>query len=66
MTVKQAFTSHPGKHYVLYNDGNKSKVMPKRYAKDYADVLGGVVYRHPAFPTLCQRISSWFGKKKKI
>lgn len=31
-------------HYVLYPDEEKSELMDKKTAKDYAQIFGGVVY----------------------
>jgi len=62
----QAFIFYPGKYYVQYTT---SKAMPEphrsmcmRYgtAKDYAEIFGGTVHRDPAFPTLTQRLVTWW------
>ena len=55
---KQAWIFHPGKYYVQYKLGERSKCMPKHNAKDYAEIFGGTVHRDPAFPTIYQRIKA--------
>lgn len=61
--IAQAFILHEGKHFVCYPDGKHSRVMPKHNAEDYAEIFGGTVQRHPAFPTLWQKLLAKFKGK---
>lgn len=45
---QQAFIFDMGKHYVEYADG-VSRCMPYRIAREYADMFGGIVKRHPYY-----------------
>ena len=46
---QQAFWTS-GNHYVAYPDGEESKLMPYRNARDYASLFGGVVkYNWPVW-----------------
>lgn len=40
---EQAFIFNPGRHYVIYSDGFFSLLMPKRIARNYAEMFGGTV-----------------------
>ena len=67
MSTQQAFIFNQGKYYVEYFPdekvgfkGGRSRCMPYDVAKDYADIFGGTVHRDPDFPTILQRIKSWW------
>jgi len=62
---QQAFIFYPGKYYVEYPpddsvgfEGGPSMCMRYGTAVDYAEIFGGTVHRHPAFPTLIQRLTT--------
>jgi len=65
-TIQQAFLFYQGKYYVEYTptqdhpDRMRSRCMPYRTAKEYAEIFGGTVHRDPRFPTLFQRIMRLF------
>ena len=62
---RQAFSypGHHGKWIVHYDDGHKSNCMNKSGAKDYAEMFGGTVHRHPYYPTISQRFWKWWNKR---
>jgi len=60
---RQAFIFYPGKYYVKYRPnedlrypGGDSMCMTKNTAKEYAKMFDGTVHRHPAYPTMWEKI----------
>lgn len=44
-----------GPYFVAYDDGEISRLMDRRTAKDYASMFGGVVHRHTQAPKRVRR-----------
>lgn len=57
--TQQAFIFHPGRHYVVYSDGCRTKLMRRSTATTYAKIFGGVVRRDPG--RLKRLLALWMG-----